>query len=85
MTTAGREQKREKQAPRWVDGLLFCHSRGAGSKWGGSRNAGIHLPRVVCLMKQQTEETWIPDEIFDEERRGQASGMTGGRTVVTPA
>ena len=71
-----------KVFPRRLECLLFCHSRGTGIKWGGSRNAGIHPPRVLCLMKQQTEETWIPiDRLDPRSSLGQASGMTDKREV----
>ena len=82
ITTAGRGQEGGKVFPRRLECLLFCHSRGTGIKWGGSRNAGIHPPRVVCLMKQQTEETWIPlDRLDPRSSLGQASGMTEKREV----
>ena len=79
ITTAGRGQEGGKVFPRRLECLLFCHSRGTGIKWGGSRNAGIHPPRVLCLMKQQTEETWIPIDRLDS--RLKLSGMTDKREV----
>ena len=68
-----------KVFPRRLECLLFCHSRGTGIKWGGSCNAGIHPPRVLCLMKQQTEETWISIDRLDS--RLKLSGMTDKREV----